>query len=788
MEFRSHKEESDPLERSNPMAKPKKMLAVLMSALLVFSLTPAAALTAFADDLAAAQADFAPQDAGDVTTTQVGECNWTFDNSTGTLTIAPAQSGTAQLTKPNTYPMPIAKVKKLVFEGSLELVDSQIFENFKRLETIVSTNNSNVKCSGNCMRYLFNYCSSLADISALANWDTSSVTNMEGLFYDCSSLISVSDLAGWDTSGVTDMSGLFCGCSSLTDVSGLADWDTSKVTDMGFLFNGCSSLADISGLANWSTSIVANMSSLFWKCLSLADVSAFVNWDTSNVTNMKHLFYCCSSLVDLSGLANWDTSSVTDMGGLFYGCSSLSDVSGLANWNTSNVTNMESFFSGCSSLSNVSGLANWDTSSVEDMGSLFCECSSLADVSGLAKWDTSIVTNMGNLLFRCASLADVSALASWKTPFVTDMTALFYDCSSLTDFSVLAGWDTRRVTSMLDAFAGCLISKITFGVNWRFSDDGGFGLDFDDGPMKQWISQDAVVKGPLTTEQLVYGWDPATMAGTWTVVETPSSEDPEKPNNPDNPQQPTYPSLGMASVTVPGVTYTGKALTPVPVVRLGNSTLRAGTDFTVSYRNNVNAGTGTVVVTGKGAYTGSRSATFAIAKASLAKAKVTGLGTRTYAGKALRPAPAVKLGSLGLKAGRDYAVAYRNNKNAGTARVVLTGKGNFTGSKTATFKIAKAKQPMTAKAKAPTLKRAKVKKASQAIAKSKAFSVAKAQGKVTFKKVSGSKKIAVSSAGKVTVKKGLGRGTYAVKVKVSAKGTANYKAGSKTVTLKVRIR
>lgn len=70
----------------------------------------------------------------------------------------------------------------------------------------------------------------------------------------------------------------------------------------------------------------------------------------------------------------------------------------------------------------------------------------------------------------------------------------------------------------------------------------------------------------------------------------------------------------------------------------------------------------------------------------------------------------------------------------------------------------------------------------------KAFKVTKATGKVTYAKKSGNKKITVSSAGKVTVKKGLKKGTYTVKVQVKAAGDANTLAGTKVVRLKVRVK
>ena len=52
--------------------------------------------------------------------------------------------------------------------------------------------------------------------------------------------------------------------------------------------------------------------------------------------------------------------------------------------------------------------------------------------------------------------------------------------------------------------------------------------------------------------------------------------------------------------------------------------------------------------------------------------------------------------------------------------------------------------------------------------KAKAFKISNAVGTVTFKKLSGNKKIKISKAGKVTLKKGLKKGTYKVKVRVTA--------------------
>ena len=78
----------------------------------------------------------------------------------------------------------------------------------------------------------------------------------------------------------------------------------------------------------------------------------------------------------------------------------------------------------------------------------------------------------------------------------------------------------------------------------------------------------------------------------------------------------------------------------------------------------------------------------ALAKTSISKASVT-LSTSTYAydGKAKKPGVTVKLNGKTLKNGTDYTVSYSNNTKVGTAKVTITGKGNYTGSVSKTYSI-----------------------------------------------------------------------------------------------------
>ena len=76
--------------------------------------------------------------------------------------------------------------------------------------------------------------------------------------------------------------------------------------------------------------------------------------------------------------------------------------------------------------------------------------------------------------------------------------------------------------------------------------------------------------------------------------------------------------MSATHISLPKVTmaYTGKDLVPAPTVKLGSSTLKRGTDYSVSYKGNRSVGTATVTLTGKGSVDGSRSVTFKITKAA----------------------------------------------------------------------------------------------------------------------------------------------------------------------------
>ncbi|GAB6395070.1 MAG: Ig-like domain-containing protein [Bacteroidales bacterium] len=134
-------------------------------------------------------------------------------------------------------------------------------------------------------------------------------------------------------------------------------------------------------------------------------------------------------------------------------------------------------------------------------------------------------------------------------------------------------------------------------------------------------------------------------------------------------------------------TYTGDSVKPAVVVKDGSRTLIAGTDYSVTYKNNVNTGTATVTVTGKGYYTGSASQTFTILPKPVAEGTVQ-IPLLTWTGDSIKPNITVWDGSRMLTLNKDYTVVgWTNNINAGEGTVTITGRGNYTGAASRNFAI-----------------------------------------------------------------------------------------------------
>lgn len=181
---------------------------------------------------------------------------------------------------------------------------------------------------------------------------------------------------------------------------------------------------------------------------------------------------------------------------------------------------------------------------------------------------------------------------------------------------------------------------------------------------------------------------------------------------------------------------------------------------------------------------------------SAAKLAVSGKKTYEYDGK--KHGPVLKYVTLYGEKLPDtcYTVYFTDSagrtiqppKKPGKYFLAVKGKGILKGTNRVAFTIKKAPNTLRAAGKKPGVSASVLKKKKVVLSRSKAIQVTGAKGKVTCKKITGSKKITVSSNGRITLAKGLKKGTYRIKVKVTAAGNSIYDKKSKTVTVTITVK
>lgn len=155
--------------------------------------------------------------------------------------------------------------------------------------------------------------------------------------------------------------------------------------------------------------------------------------------------------------------------------------------------------------------------------------------------------------------------------------------------------------------------------------------------------------------------------------------------------EPTDIAACEATLEYSSTVYSGGEKTPSVVVKTERgTTLKKGTNYTVTYRDNKNAGTATVEIAGIGNYGGTLTKTFEIKKADLSKCTVSFTEENTYyeTGEAFTPGVSVKTAKgTKLRNGTNYKVSYSDNVKAGKATVLIEGIGNYEGTLKAGFTI-----------------------------------------------------------------------------------------------------
>ena len=478
------------------------------------------------------------------------------------------------------------------FEDGVKMIPNYLFADATTLETIVIPDS--VTSIG---VYSFANCSALKNITI-----PYSVTEIDAqAFYKCTSLKTI---AIPDSIKTLD-DGTFFGCNSLSNIK-----FPSLITEIGSgMCDGCTSLVTVE-MGDKVTSIGDNA---FQNCTSLKNITLSPETEYIN----SNAFSNCDSL---------ESIVIPDKVTVIYH-NAFSDCDKLLSVTLSKALKQigESAFNNCDSLTAIK-----IPDSVETIGErAFYGCEKLADV------------NMGNGVSKLYSEAFRLCPALTKIVLSNNLTSIpeyaFADCTKLTDVTIYPGV-TEIATNAFSYPAKTTMRGLKGSYAETYANDRGMTFE--------------------------------------TITSVDASMLTVKFKN-------DYDGYEAA----PSYTYTGKPFKPDVKVYLGSYELTAGTDYKiVSYKNNTKIGTATCTIQGLGTYTGTTTGSFTIAPIPLPGYSwyySLEYSNYDYTGKEIRPAVTCE----GLTEGIDFTVSYKDNINAGTAQVIITGIGNYSGTYTLEFTI-----------------------------------------------------------------------------------------------------
>ncbi len=675
------------------------------------------------------------------------------------------------------------------------------------------------------MSEMFDSCSNLTSLN-LSNFDTRNVKNMSEMFNYCTSLKSL-DVSRFNTQAVTNMDFMFSDCSSLTSLD-VTRFDTRNVTNMRCMFRYCNSLSSLD-VSKFDTRKLENASYMFQYCKKLTSLDV-TKFDTGNVTSMREMFRGCYALEALD-TSSFQTGKVKDMAFMFADCLSLTSLN-VDSFDVRNAEDLSYMFYDSRELKklNLSGFDMGGITSVYGAESLVEGCRELEELwtprnikveaSLYGTWYddkdnayTEFPRNTGTSIHlrktktpeepdeESSSSEESSSTeesSSQEESSSSEESSTTEESSSIEESSSQEESSSSEESSTTEESSSTVESSTTEeSSSVEESSETEESSDTEESSSQEESSSS---EESSTTEESSKADESASSEESSDTEEHPSSEETssseespteeERSETDESESAEESPTLDESSspyadeeridlqkaggkiAAIKSKTYDGLAYNPsvkVTVTEGGSRrTLTEGTDYSVLYEQNTDAGQGIAVVRGNGLYKGTLRTTFEItpksikrlkimtgsmtagsqseppvyvydgtkrlekgkdykltyagdltAKASkAAKVTVTAAGNYEgsstvklavyendashiinpehvalqtqsvpYTGKAQKPALTVAIDGMTLRANKDYKVQYQNNKNAGTACVVVTGKGAYKGKVVKTFEI-----------------------------------------------------------------------------------------------------
>ena len=556
-------------------------------------------------------------------------------------------------------------LEKIVIPESVISIDDGAFNQCKKLSEVNLP--KNLTTLG---QIAFGECESLKTIKI-----PKSLTECDWSVFGKSGLTTATFEEG--TTSVADR--LFNTASNLTNIT-IPDTVTSIGSDA---FSSCSSLQKI----DIPDSVISIGDSAFNLCDKLSEITLPKDLETLG----SSAFSGCTSLTSISVPEN--ISKIQDS--MFDGCTSLvtvemgdkvasignnafNDCTALKNITLSPVTEYigSSAFSNCDSLESI--VIPDKVTAI--YSSAFSDCDKLSSVT-LSK----ALERIGESAFNnCDMLTSIKIPDSVKT--IGYMA--FYDCEKLAvvDMGNGVSWLYSEAFRLCPALTKVVLSNnLTSIPEYAFADCVNL-TDVTIYPGVTEIATNAFSYASKVTMRGLKGSYAETYANDRGMTfETITSVNASELTIKYKSLTGSYWNDYIEYIPEASYTYTGETIKPEIKVYFGSYELTEGTDYKlVSYENNVNIGNAVCTIEGLSVYSGKTSSTYKIVTADISDFDF-GLeyGSLDYTGEEIKPAVTCD----GLTEGIDFTVSYKDNINAGTAKAIITGIGNYSGTYTLEFTI-----------------------------------------------------------------------------------------------------
>ena len=602
------------------------------------------------------------------------------------------------------------------------------------------------------MSCMFYGCESLKSLD-VTKFNTGNVTDMLSMFYDCSGLESL-DVTKFNTGNVTDMAWMFSNCESLKSLD-VTNFNTENVTYMSSMFSGCQSLKSLD-VTKFNTGNVTNMSSMFYGCKSLKSLDV-TKFNTEKVTNMGLMFYGCKSLTTiLVDESNWKTDKVTSSIDMFKDSpelignkgttytSSKIDIAyahideGVSNPGYLTTGKYKIFYNGIDDdnatldtyTNAITEFINEEVTLVEPKkdGYEFTGWTGTT-ITGLTTTPTKTVTiakgEVGNRIYTAHfTINQYQISLPEHFEFVTTNTNNgLFDYNSTVKFKVSDGYkvvgDVKNGSTVLSpengiysitvpandvTITGTVKKEISLSVaisDWSYGSTpstptvkkDNTELSLTDVDIKYTDENDQEITPSSTTP-----------VGTYTITATYPESATELSATASttftisplviNLNDPNIASLLSIVLNPDSYIYDGKAKEPAVTITFNGLEVPAA-EYTVSYQDNINAGTAKAIITDNpgGNYTVNGTAPFTINPFVIDPTDpnlsiILETDTYEYTGSPIEPKVTVTYNGITIPS-TEYTVTYQNNTNVGTATVVITDNpgGNYTINATKNFTI-----------------------------------------------------------------------------------------------------